>query len=118
MSVDATTVPLSNIALNDDKASDGASPIDPTPGPSGARRVQYYVYCRECKGVQPGKLRVRCSTCKEDTLVLNQVNGFIENLLLMMLVMMVAMEMVVIMVMMIIIMVSVMMLVIMLVLCG
>ncbi|KXJ11382.1 E3 ubiquitin-protein ligase parkin [Exaiptasia diaphana] len=69
ISVDATTVPLSSITLNDEG---GTSPIDSIPGPSAARPAQYYVYCRECKGVKPGKLRVGCTMCKEGTLVLNQ----------------------------------------------
>ena len=33
-----------------------------------------YVYCKgPCQGVQPGKLRVRCSTCQQATLTLAQV---------------------------------------------
>ncbi|KAI4539093.1 hypothetical protein MG293_010485 [Ovis ammon polii] len=33
----------------------------------------FYVYCKgPCQGVQPGKLRVRCSTCQQATLTLAQ----------------------------------------------
>ncbi|KAK3748802.1 hypothetical protein QZH41_016024, partial [Actinostola sp. cb2023] len=74
LSVDATTVPLSKIALNDEDTAEGPHPIDSAPGPGPGKSVHYYVYCRQCKSVQPGKLRVRCSTCKEGTLVLNQAS--------------------------------------------
>ncbi|KAG5205746.1 hypothetical protein JEQ12_018996 [Ovis aries] len=34
----------------------------------------FYVYCKgPCQGVQPGKLRVRCSTCQQATLTLAQL---------------------------------------------
>uniref|UniRef100_A0A4W2ENA9 Parkin RBR E3 ubiquitin protein ligase n=1 Tax=Bos indicus x Bos taurus TaxID=30522 RepID=A0A4W2ENA9_BOBOX len=50
-------------------------------GASSARRPagrptynSFYVYCKgPCQGVQPGKLRVRCSTCQQATLTLAQV---------------------------------------------
>uniref|UniRef100_A0A4W2D1S7 Parkin RBR E3 ubiquitin protein ligase n=1 Tax=Bos indicus x Bos taurus TaxID=30522 RepID=A0A4W2D1S7_BOBOX len=49
-------------------------------GASSARRPagrptynSFYVYCKgPCQGVQPGKLRVRCSTCQQATLTLAQ----------------------------------------------
>ena len=40
---------------------------------SPRRKAQYYVYCKTCKSVTPGKLRVRCSVCKEGAIVLQQV---------------------------------------------
>lgn len=34
----------------------------------------FYVFCKTvCKSVQPGKLRVRCRTCKQGTLTLSRV---------------------------------------------
>lgn len=42
------------------------------PENAGSRRYHsFYVYCKTvCKAVQPGKLRVRCSTCQHGTLTL------------------------------------------------
>lgn len=40
---------------------------------SAQRQAQYFVYCKTCKLVTPGKLRVRCSTCREGAMVLQQV---------------------------------------------
>ena len=40
---------------------------------SPQRKAQYYVYCKTCKSVTPGKLRVRCSLCREGAMVLHQV---------------------------------------------
>ncbi|KAI4582603.1 hypothetical protein MJG53_009154 [Ovis ammon polii x Ovis aries] len=40
----------------------------------------FYVYCKgPCQGVQPGKLRVRCSTCQQATLTLAQVSGPLDQ---------------------------------------
>ncbi|XP_072437306.1 E3 ubiquitin-protein ligase parkin isoform X1 [Chiloscyllium punctatum] len=41
---------------------------------SGSRPYnRFYVYCKAtCKAVQPGKLRVRCSTCQQGTLTLTR----------------------------------------------
>ena len=36
-------------------------------------RLQFYVYCKTCQDVQPGKLRVCCAECKQGTLVLTKV---------------------------------------------
>ena len=36
-------------------------------------RLQFYVYCKTCFDVQPGKLRVCCADCKQGTLVLRKV---------------------------------------------
>lgn len=33
---------------------------------------QYFVYCKDCLSVQPGKLRVRCHGCKEGHIVLSR----------------------------------------------
>ena len=34
---------------------------------------QYYVYCKSCDSVEPGKLRVRCKSCQDSGIVLNKV---------------------------------------------
>ncbi|XP_006871246.1 PREDICTED: E3 ubiquitin-protein ligase parkin-like [Chrysochloris asiatica] len=48
----------------------------PPPVGSSAGKPPYnsfYVYCKgPCQAVQPGKLRVQCSTCKQTTLILAQ----------------------------------------------
>lgn len=33
----------------------------------------FYVYCKSCKSVRPGKLRVRCQSCRQATLTLSRV---------------------------------------------
>ncbi|XP_041645481.1 E3 ubiquitin-protein ligase parkin isoform X2 [Cheilinus undulatus] len=32
----------------------------------------FFVYCKSCRSIQPGKLRVRCSCCKQTTLTLSR----------------------------------------------
>ncbi|XP_071468970.1 E3 ubiquitin-protein ligase parkin isoform X5 [Marmota flaviventris] len=42
-------------------------------GPGRPTYNSFYVYCKgPCQGVQPGKLRVRCGTCRQATLTLAQ----------------------------------------------
>ncbi|XP_067900709.1 E3 ubiquitin-protein ligase parkin isoform X2 [Heterodontus francisci] len=50
---------------------------------SGSRLYSsFYVYCKTmCKGVQPGKLRVRCSTCQQGTLTLTRDPSCWEDVL-------------------------------------
>lgn len=37
----------------------------------------FYVFCKTvCKSIQPGKLRVRCRTCKQGTLTLSRVSAY------------------------------------------
>ncbi|XP_067674442.1 E3 ubiquitin-protein ligase parkin-like [Haliotis asinina] len=33
---------------------------------------QYYVYCKECRSIQPGKLRVKCAMCQDGAFVLSR----------------------------------------------
>ncbi|XP_037673521.1 E3 ubiquitin-protein ligase parkin isoform X2 [Choloepus didactylus] len=57
---------------------------DPPPAGSPGRPTynSFYVYCKgPCQGVQPGKLRVRCSTCKQATLTLAQGPSCWEDVL-------------------------------------
>ncbi|KAF0884360.1 PRKN ligase, partial [Crocuta crocuta] len=46
----------------------------PTGRPAGRRPYNsFYVYCKgPCQRIQPGKLRVRCGTCRQTTLTLAQ----------------------------------------------
>ncbi|XP_078086258.1 E3 ubiquitin-protein ligase parkin isoform X3 [Mustelus asterias] len=51
-----------------------------TPGSKPYSR--FYVYCKAmCKAVQPGKLRVRCSTCQQGTLTLTRDPSCWEDVL-------------------------------------
>lgn len=36
------------------------------------KKMGFYVYCNVCKGLQRGKLRVRCNICKQGTLIVNR----------------------------------------------
>ncbi|XP_053398295.1 E3 ubiquitin-protein ligase parkin-like [Mercenaria mercenaria] len=36
------------------------------------KRYQYYVYCKKCDGLFPGKLRVRCSDCMQGAILLDK----------------------------------------------
>ncbi|KAM9233833.1 E3 ubiquitin-protein ligase parkin [Dugong dugon] len=58
------------VILNKDRKSD----TPPAGGPAGRPTYNsFYVYCKgPCQAVQPGKLRVQCSTCKQTTLTLAQ----------------------------------------------
>ncbi|XP_041063941.1 E3 ubiquitin-protein ligase parkin [Carcharodon carcharias] len=53
------------------------------PGPTEARPYsRFYIYCKTmCKAVQPGKLRVRCSTCQQGTLTLTRDPSCWEDVL-------------------------------------
>nr|XP_058145645.1 E3 ubiquitin-protein ligase parkin isoform X6 [Dasypus novemcinctus] len=59
---------------------------DPPPTAGSAGRPIYnsfYVYCKDpCRAVQPGKLRVQCSTCKQTTLTLAQGPSCWEDVLI------------------------------------
>uniref|UniRef100_A0A3Q1KDD9 E3 ubiquitin-protein ligase parkin n=1 Tax=Anabas testudineus TaxID=64144 RepID=A0A3Q1KDD9_ANATE len=41
----------------------------------------FFVYCKNCSSVQPGKLRVRCRSCKQTTLTLNRGPSCWEDVL-------------------------------------
>ncbi|KAI8480435.1 regulation of intralumenal vesicle formation [Branchiostoma belcheri] len=71
---------LTRVDLNEPE--DGASASSTTQG--AARRLpHFFVYCKQqCKDVQPGKLRVRCATCRQGTLTLNRGPGSWDDVLL------------------------------------
>ncbi|XP_074224139.1 E3 ubiquitin-protein ligase parkin isoform X3 [Camelus bactrianus] len=68
------------VILKDDN-EDGAPPAG---RPAGRRAYNsFYVYCKgPCQGVQPGKLRVQCSTCQQATLTLAQGPSCWEDVLI------------------------------------
>ncbi|XP_074044098.1 E3 ubiquitin-protein ligase parkin isoform X4 [Macrotis lagotis] len=64
----AYSVGLAVILDNEDKDASHQTGNSGTPTYNS-----FYVFCKgACQSVQPGKLRVRCSTCKQSTLTLDQ----------------------------------------------
>ncbi|XP_068184243.1 E3 ubiquitin-protein ligase parkin-like [Antennarius striatus] len=45
-------------------------------------RGSFFVYCKTCHSVQPGKLRVRCRSCRQTTLMLSRGPSCWEDVLL------------------------------------
>ncbi|KAJ7385657.1 regulation of intralumenal vesicle formation [Desmophyllum pertusum] len=80
--VKGITTPLSKVNLatvgEEEQAAESNNSTD---GASAQRQAQYFVYCKTCKLVTPGKLRVRCSTCKEGAMVLQQDPSSWEDVL-------------------------------------
>nr|XP_028579673.1 E3 ubiquitin-protein ligase parkin isoform X2 [Podarcis muralis] len=64
-----------------DTVDDGSSPLS---GNSGAANYnRFYVFCKSfCQAVKPGKLRVRCKTCKQGTLTLARGPSCWEDVLI------------------------------------
>ncbi|KAM9060588.1 E3 ubiquitin-protein ligase parkin isoform 5-T5 [Megaptera novaeangliae] len=68
------------IILKDDNENGGPPAERPAGRPTYS---SFYVYCKgPCQGVQPGKLRVRCSTCQQATLTLAQGPSRWEDVLI------------------------------------
>ncbi|CAB4031840.1 E3 ubiquitin- ligase parkin-like [Paramuricea clavata] len=65
---------LTNVTLTQDDAEDGGSP-------QSGRQSYFYVYCKTCKRLTQGKLRCRCSSCKEGSFVLTQGPNCWEDVL-------------------------------------
>jgi len=66
--------PLSKIHLATVEEESEAEGATNAAGAASAsqRRAQYFVYCKTCKDITPGKLRVCCSRCNEGAMVLDQ----------------------------------------------
>ncbi|XP_068597295.1 E3 ubiquitin-protein ligase parkin isoform X2 [Brachionichthys hirsutus] len=45
-------------------------------------RSTFFVYCKTCRSIQPGKLRVRCRSCRETTLTLSRGPSCWDDVLL------------------------------------
>ncbi|KAJ8248445.1 hypothetical protein GJAV_G00242090 [Gymnothorax javanicus] len=53
------------------------------PGNGSRSQSNFYVFCKTvCRAIQPGKLRVRCRTCKQGTLTLSRGPGCWDDVLL------------------------------------
>jgi len=73
-SVKGLATPLSKIHLatvGEESEAEGATNAAGAASAS-QRRAQYFVYCKTCKDITPGKLRVCCSRCNEGAMVLCQ----------------------------------------------
>ncbi|XP_078375582.1 E3 ubiquitin-protein ligase parkin-like [Oculina patagonica] len=73
------TTPLNKVKLA--TVGEESEEASPAAGASAQRQAQYFVYCKTCKLVTPGKLRVRCSACKEGAMVLQQDPSSWEDVL-------------------------------------
>lgn len=49
----------------------GEGEAEPT-GAGCRSRITFYVFCKSCKAVRPGKLRVRCQSCRQNTLTVSR----------------------------------------------
>ncbi|XP_045898160.1 E3 ubiquitin-protein ligase parkin-like, partial [Micropterus dolomieu] len=50
--------------------------------PGVRTRSTFFVYCKSCRSVQPGKLRVRCRSCRQTTLTLSRGPSCWDDVLL------------------------------------
>lgn len=82
--VEVSAAPTANIRDVEDKLGDinlgqnGQGDTNPQPTmPSTSSRKTYnrfFIYCKDvCKEMKPGKLRVRCKMCKDESFELSRV---------------------------------------------
>ncbi|KAK1904093.1 E3 ubiquitin-protein ligase parkin [Dissostichus eleginoides] len=69
-----------HVVLPPSDSSPSLPPSDPQTGggasdevPAAGSCSSFFVFCKSCRSVQPGKLRVRCKTCRNTTLTLSRV---------------------------------------------
>ncbi|XP_062952601.1 E3 ubiquitin-protein ligase parkin isoform X2 [Cynocephalus volans] len=69
----SSILPTDSVGLAVVLNADSRNNSPPAGGPDRPVYNSFYVYCKgPCQRVQPGKLRVRCGTCKQATLTLAQ----------------------------------------------
>ncbi|KAL3050786.1 hypothetical protein OYC64_012750 [Pagothenia borchgrevinki] len=66
---------------SDPQTGGGASDEVPAAGETGSCS-SFFVFCKTCRSVQPGKLRVRCKTCRNTTLTLSRGPSCWDDVLL------------------------------------
>ncbi|XP_034053210.1 E3 ubiquitin-protein ligase parkin [Gymnodraco acuticeps] len=66
---------------SDPQTGGGASDELPAAGETGSCS-SFFVFCKSCRSVQPGKLRVRCKTCRNTTLTLSRGPSCWDDVLL------------------------------------
>nr|KAF6507408.1 parkin RBR E3 ubiquitin protein ligase [Rousettus aegyptiacus] len=73
----SSVLPTDSVGLAVILSEDGEKDAPPAGQPAGRPAYHsFYVYCKgPCQTVQPGKLRVRCSTCRQATLTLAQLQS-------------------------------------------
>ncbi|XP_018544269.1 E3 ubiquitin-protein ligase parkin isoform X2 [Lates calcarifer] len=68
---------------SDGGGGDGGTEEAQTTGVKGVHTCStFFVYCKSCRSVQPGKLRVRCQSCKQTTLTLSRGPSCWDDVLL------------------------------------
>lgn len=60
--------PASPTSLSEQGGSRGVDEEQEAPPPGN--QSNFYVYCKRCSSIKPGKLRVRCGNCKQTTMTL------------------------------------------------
>ncbi len=66
---------LADVTHNQNE-SQGVQQLTPSTPPKDvtAHRNRFFIYCKDmCKELKPGKLRVRCSSCRDESFVLSKV---------------------------------------------
>lgn len=65
------------------EGSDGGAEEAPAASVRGVRRCSsFFVFCKTCSSIQPGKLRVRCRSCRQTTLTLSRGPSCWDDVLL------------------------------------
>ncbi|XP_066104337.1 E3 ubiquitin-protein ligase parkin isoform X2 [Saccopteryx bilineata] len=78
----SSVLPTDSVGLAVILNEDGESGASPAGSPGRPTYKSFYVYCKApCQSVQPGKLRVRCGTCRLATLTLAQGPSCWEDVL-------------------------------------
>ncbi|KAM9847608.1 E3 ubiquitin-protein ligase parkin [Aulostomus maculatus] len=49
-----------------------SQPAEEVPAAGQQRRSTFFVFCKSCQSIQPGKLRVRCRSCRQTTLMVSR----------------------------------------------
>ncbi|XP_056016354.1 E3 ubiquitin-protein ligase parkin-like isoform X2 [Ostrea edulis] len=63
------------------RAHIGLNQLSPKGPASVVHPHQFYVYCKECAALQPGKLRVVCEKCHQGKIILHQEPGSFDDVL-------------------------------------
>ena len=65
---------LADVNLDQQNGGGEPHPVPSTPPKSSSKNNRFFIYCKDvCEKMQPGKLRVRCSSCGDESFVLSKV---------------------------------------------
>ncbi|XP_029962760.1 E3 ubiquitin-protein ligase parkin [Salarias fasciatus] len=74
------------VVLEDGQTDGGATEMEEAQQPAAPRGVRscstFFVYCKSCRSINPGKLRVRCRGCRQTTLTLSRGPSCWDDVLL------------------------------------